>query len=136
MTIGLQAEGIFNSGYAVKELPAEELDYLVLALDLNGFPIRFASHVTVCRSGRIYRILEAEFPDYRKGPEVEQLRYLLCNLGIGETLAGAVGIDENTHGLSHAYCVCKLDKAFVGNAGGNEVLGYVTGGISGAAVYL
>ena len=92
--------------------------------------------MAVCRSRRIYRILEAEFPDYRKGPEVEKLRYLLCNLGIGETLAGAIGIDEYAHGLSHAYCVCKLDKAFVGNAGSNEVLGDVTGGIGGAAVYL
>ena len=84
----------------------------------------------------VNRILELEFLDNARRPEVEDFRDLLRDGRIVKPLPGrSVGVDENADRTSHADGVGKLDQAFVRDSGCDKVLRYVAGGVGGASVH-
>src|SRR5690606_10688808 len=101
----------------------------------HGHLERVATEVAVGRGGTVHRVQQVEHASDRIGPQVEVFPHQLHNLLITD-LAGAEGVDRHRGRLGHADGVGHLDLATFGEAGGDNVLGYVAPGIGGAAVNL
>ena len=84
--------------------------------------------------GGVDGILQAEAADDGGGAEVEELADLGGNLCIRPD-TGTVGVYVDADGLCNADGIGELHEAFVGNAGGYQVLCQIACGIGGAAVH-
>ena len=71
------------------------------------------------------------------GTHVKQLGHVLRYLGVGHVdIGGSAGVDIEAYGLCHTDGIGNLDESFASHAGGNEILGDVTGRIGCRAVDL
>ena len=134
-----EGEGGADVVDAVKFFPLEEVDFhrRVCAVDVEGLGdgAGCATDVAVCGGFFIDRSAELEAVFDGARAHVEQFGDLARDFAVGHVdLGGAEGVDRQADGLSNADGVGHLDECAVGNAGGNEILGDVTGGVCGRAV--
>ena len=80
-------------------------------------------------------ILEPELADDCSRTEVEQLAYLVCNLGIGD-YSCPLGVDIHAHRLGDTDRLGDLDHHLFGHSGRYHILGNIPGGVGCAAVHL
>ena len=138
-----EVEGLADGVDVVELFPCEEFDLeglgaaVVVGVEGLGDGAWLASHVAVGCGFLVDGVAELEALLDGVGTEVEEpgdvFGYLAVAVG---DVAGAVGLDVDADGLGYADGVGELDEDLVGNAGGDEVLGDVTGGVGCAAVYL
>lgn len=137
-----ETEGVADGVGHVEFFPGEEFYFAGNGLLAEGFECLgdgagCAAHVTV--GGCLAVDGGAEFQALLDGvwAHVEELLYAARDLAVGHIdLGGAVGVDIEAYRLGDADGVGYLDEGTRCDAGGNEVLGYVAGGVGCGAVDL
>src|SRR5207302_8586270 len=99
----------------------------------TAFGVGRAAEMSVRGSTRVNRTVKLKmFPDAARG-KPHNLEEGCLELFFRD-LAGAVGIDIDGQRFGNADCVGKLERAALGEPGGDDVLGEVPRGIGGGAI--
>src|SRR5471032_1419893 len=127
----LQAGSCSQSVYTVGLFPGEGGEGVVA----DGLLLRGATEVAVGRGFLVHRVQQVEHGGDGVWAQVEDLANQLDDLVIAD-LAGAEGVQRDRGRLSDADGVGHLDFATDGEAGGDDVLGYITTGVGRGTVNL
>src|SRR5690606_20359327 len=100
--------------------------------------LRLAAEVAVGGGLAVDRFVEPEVRADRAGGQATELvdSHDRPLYPVVPDAAGAVGVDVERQRFGHADGIGELDRAALGEAGGDEVLGQVAGGVSCRAVEL
>src|SRR6202022_2964647 len=101
----------------------------------TAFGVGRAAEMAVSGSARVNRTVKLKvFPDaaWGKAHNLEEGRLEL----FFRDLAGAVGIDIDRQRFGDTDCIGKLERAALGEPGGDDVLGEIPRGIGGGAIDL
>ena len=138
----LQPELSFHLIYVVQLFPGEEFyGYIPVAFiarfEVLGNHLRLTPHMAVGGSLLVNRIAKFQTVFDSLRTEVEDFIYLSGYLAVAHIyVATAVCVYVYIDRTRHADSIGYLYQHLVRHTGSNQVLGYVTGGICGAAVYL
>src|SRR5690554_5807531 len=120
----LDARSVFQSCRPVSLLPRERGE----GLAANGHLVRITAEVAVGCGGPVHRVQQVQHVGDRIWAQVEVRAYKVDDLVVAD-LAGAEGVQRNGGRLCYTNGVGHLDLAFLGQAGGDDVLGNVAAGI-------
>src|SRR5690554_7987679 len=127
----LDARSVFQGCRPVGLLPRERGE----GLAADGHLVRITAEVAVGCRGPVHRVQQVQHVGDGIRAQVEVRAYQVDDLVIAD-LAGAERVQGNGGRLGYTDGVGHLDLAFLGQAGGHDVLGYVAAGIGGRTVNL